>query len=163
MSRVKLMGVEFEDLSSRDMDYWIRPAIREDEPAIHSLVRSTLINPFGIHWSRFLIAVDKEDRLVGCGQVKVHRDGSRELASIAVDPAWRRKGVASAVIERLVASHAPPLYLTCRPELESFYERFEFRAIREADMPPYFRRVYRLVKWLNIITRRRQGILVMRR
>jgi N-acetylglutamate synthase-like GNAT family acetyltransferase len=145
------------------MDFRIRPALIEDGPAIRSLVRSALINPLGIHWSRFLIAVDGENKLVGCGQVKVHRDGSRELASIAVEPAWRRQGVASELIERLAASHEPPLYLTCRSHLETFYERFGFRVIRDVEMPPYFRRVYRLVRWFNLITGRKRSILVMRR
>jgi N-acetylglutamate synthase-like GNAT family acetyltransferase len=145
------------------MNYSIRPAVREDELAIRALVRSAQINPLGIHWPRFLVAVDGENRLVGCGQVKVHRDGSRELASIAVEPAWRRKGVASALIEKLVDAHAPPLYLTCRPQLESFYERFGFRSISQAEMPAYFRRVCRLVNWINLFAKRRHGILVMRR
>jgi amino-acid N-acetyltransferase len=145
------------------MDYRIRPAVSADAPAIRSLIRSTLINPLGIHWSRFIIAVDQDDRLIGCGQVKAHRDGSRELASIAVEPAWRQRGVASTIIERLMASHDEALYLTCRPQLETFYERFGFRAIREVEMPAYFRQVYRLVRWLNWVSRRKQSMLVMRR
>lgn len=145
------------------MHYGIRPAVREDQSAIRALVRSALINPFGIHWSRFIIAVDGDNRVVGCGQVKVHRDGSRELASIAVEPAWRRQGVASAVIDRLVSTEALPHYLTCRSHLETFYARFGFSVIREAEMPPYFRRIYRLVNWLNLISRRDPRLLVMRR
>jgi N-acetylglutamate synthase-like GNAT family acetyltransferase len=148
---------------SAKMDFWIRPAIEEDQPFIRKLVRSALINPFGIHWTRFMIAVDEQNRLVGCGQVKVHRDGSRELASIAVETEWRQRGVASAVIESLISLYPPPLYLTCRFQLETFYERFGFKVIPEAQMPPYFRRVYRLVNWLNFITGRGRKILVMRR
>ena len=127
------------------------------------MVRSAKINPLGIDWPRFLIAVDDENRLVGCGQIKVHRDGSCELASIAVAPAWRRQGVASALIERLVASQSPPLYLTCRSHLGVFYERFGFNVIQPSEMPSYFRRVDRLVKWYNLISNQEQGMLVMRR
>jgi N-acetylglutamate synthase-like GNAT family acetyltransferase len=145
------------------MNYSIRPALREDATAIRALVRAAFINPLGIHWPRFMIAVDEENRLVGCGQVKVHRDGSRELASIAVAPAWRKQGVASALIERLLAEHAPPLYLTCRPQLGSFYERFGFQVITPDQMPAYFRRVHGLVNWLNRISNRKRGLLVMRR
>ena len=145
------------------MNFMLRPAVREDADAIRALVRSALINPFGIHWSRFTIAVDDRNQLVGCGQVKVHRDGSRELASIAVVPAWRRQGVARAVIESLIASNPPPLYLTCRSRLGPFYERFGFQVIPPAEMPAYFRRVYRLVKWFSFVSRRDQGMLVMRR
>jgi N-acetylglutamate synthase-like GNAT family acetyltransferase len=145
------------------MNYSIRPAVKEDATAIRTLIRAALINPLGIHWPRFIIAVDEENRLIGCGQVKVHRDGSRELASIAVAPAWRKQGVASAVIERLLAKHAPPLYLTCRPQLGPFYERFGFRVIPQDEMPAYFHRVHRLVNWLNRISIRKRGLLVMRR
>lgn len=145
------------------MSYWIRPAVREDKEAIHVLVRAVKINPLGIYWRRFLVAVDEKNRLIGCGQVKVHRDGSRELASIAVEPAWRGRGVASALIERLVANHAPPLYLTCRGSLGGFYERFGFQDISQAEMPVYFRRVYCLFRIMSVFMKARLGLLVMRR
>jgi N-acetylglutamate synthase-like GNAT family acetyltransferase len=80
------------------MSYWIRPAEKEDAGAIRSLIRSVKINPLGITWSRFLVAVDDENRLIGCGQIKTHRDCSSELASIAVAPAWRGQGIVRALI-----------------------------------------------------------------
>jgi N-acetylglutamate synthase-like GNAT family acetyltransferase len=145
------------------MNYWIRPARKEDSRAIRALVRAVKINPFGIRWSRFLIAVDANNHLLGCGQVKVHRDGSSELASIAVIPAGRRQGLASALIERLVATHAQPLYLTCRSHLGEFYERFGFQVIQPPEMPAYFRRVYGLVNLFARCPRARPDLLVMRR
>ena len=145
------------------MNYWIRPAVRQDHAAIRALIRAVKINPLGIGWSRFLIAVDDENRLVGCGQVKVHRDGSRELASIAVTPAWRGQGVAHALIKRLVGAHDPPLYLTCRSHLGAFYERFGFQVIGQAEMPAYFRRVYGLAALLARFSRGRSVLLVMRK
>jgi N-acetylglutamate synthase-like GNAT family acetyltransferase len=145
------------------MNYWIRHAESEDESAIRALVRSVRINPLGIVWPRFVIAVDENNRLVGCGQVKVHRDGSRELASIAVSTAWRGQGVARALIERLVSAHDQPLYLTCRYHLGAFYERFGFQVIQPAEMPAYFRRIHRLINFLARFSRARPGLLVMRR
>jgi N-acetylglutamate synthase-like GNAT family acetyltransferase len=145
------------------MRVWIRPAEKEDAGAIRSLIHSVKINPLGITWSRFLVAVDDENRLIGCGQVKLHRDGSSELASIAVTPSWRGQGIARALIERLVATHDRPLYLTCRSHLGHFYEHFGFRVIPLAEMPAYFRRVYRLFLLLTRFSRGRVGLLVMRR
>jgi N-acetylglutamate synthase-like GNAT family acetyltransferase len=145
------------------LDYSIRPAVREDAGAVRALIRAVKINPLGIDWPRFLIAVDDENQLVGCGQVKIHRDGSSELASIAVAPAWRGQGVARALVERLIATCKQPLYLTCRSHLGAFYERFGFKVVQPAEMPPYFRRVYRLFTLLTRFSRGKSGLLVMRR
>ena len=103
------------------------------------------INPRDLDWRRFLVAVDEAGKLIGCGQVKPHRDGSRELASIAVRPKWRRRGLASEIIRRLMAEAGPPLWLMCRADLAAFYRRFGYVAVEDPTaMPTYFRRVYRL-------------------
>lgn len=126
-------------------NFSLRAARREDDSAVKKLVRGTGINPFGLDWQRFIIAVDSQERLIGCGQVRLHKDGSRELASIAVCPEWRLQGVARAIIERLLALHSQPLYLTCRAELGPFYEKFGFRRVESEQMGAYFRRLSRLM------------------
>ena len=124
--------------------YTIRPAIEQDQAATRSLIRRVGINPLGIKWQRFLIAVDEADGLVGCGQVKTHGDGSLELASIAVKEAWRRQGIGSAIIKDLLAGHRRRVWLTCRAELKPFYEASGFVEMADLEgMPPYFRRVKR--------------------
>lgn len=129
--------------------FHLRPATRQDQGAIRGLIRAVHINPLAIRWQRFILAVDDRDALVGCGQIKSHADGSRELASIAVVEAWRGQGVASAVIRHLMAAAPSPLWLTCRPRLIPFYERFGFRTVEPGGpMPPYFRRILRLVRIL---------------
>jgi amino-acid N-acetyltransferase len=145
------------------LNYSIRPAAKEDAGAVRTLIRTVKINPLGIYWPRFLIAVDDENRLIGCGQIKVHQDGSHELASIAVAPAWRGQGVASVLVKRLITTSKQPLYLTCRSHLGAFYERFGFKVVQPAEMPPYFRRVYRLFTLLTRFSRGKSGLLVMRR
>jgi amino-acid N-acetyltransferase len=139
--------------------FTLRPADSADFPAIRGLIRAAQINPLGLHWQRFVIAVDAQGQMIGCGQVKPHRDGSRELASIAVTPAWRGQGVARAIIEHLLAIHPGTLYLTCRAGLGAFYEKFGFGAIQAADMPPYFRRLSRLAKLATRLTG--ENLLVM--
>ena len=123
----------------------LRPATASDAGAIRMLIFRVGINPRDLDWRRFLVAVDEEGKLIGCGQVKPHRDGSRELASIAVRPNWRRRGLASEVIRRLMAEAGPPLWLMCRGDLAEFYRRFGYVSVEDPEaMPKYFRRGYRL-------------------
>jgi ribosomal protein S18 acetylase RimI-like enzyme len=95
--------------------------------------------------------------------VKTHGDGSRELASIAVLPAWRGRGVASAVIEALMARESGPLYLTCRDTMTGFYERFGFREIGVGEMTPYFRRLSRILGVVLRIVHAGRKPVVMKR
>lgn len=138
----------------------LREAVQADFPAIRALIRQTGINPLGLDWRRFLVAESPTGAFIGCGQLKPHADGSLELASLAVVPAWRGRGVARLIIQALMAKAPRPLYLTCRGELGSFYEKFGFRVLRPDEMPPYFRRLSRLAgivgKWIN------QTMLVMK-
>jgi N-acetylglutamate synthase-like GNAT family acetyltransferase len=132
----------------------LRPASEEDFPAIRALIRIVGINPTGLDWHRFVVAVTPDDEMIGCGQVKPRADDTRELASIAVRPAYRQQGIAQAImvadcatiIDRLLAENPPPLYLICRNGLGPFYERFGFRAIQESEMPPYFKRLTRAAR-----------------
>jgi N-acetylglutamate synthase-like GNAT family acetyltransferase len=141
----------------------IRTAERGDAWAIRALIYTTGINPLGLDWRRFIVAVDDAGQVIGCAQVKPHADGSREVASLAVQPGRQRQGIGRALLERLLAEHAPPLYLTCRASLRPFYERFGFRALARAEMPPYFRAIHRLYGFFKMISRRAEGLLVMRR
>jgi len=127
------------------MHFQLRPATASDSDAIRRLIREVHINPMGLDWRRFLVAVDGAGSLLGCGQLKPHHDGSLELASIAVEPPQRGMGIARAIIERLIASAPRPLYLTCRSSLESFYRKWGFVPMQPDDMPAYFRRLWRLV------------------
>ena len=99
----------------------------------------------GLKWQRFLVALDEAENVIGCGQVKPHRDGSQELASIAVVRKWRNQGIARAIIQELVYLHPLPLWLTCISRLVPFYEQFGFVEVAETQqMPSYFRWSVRL-------------------
>jgi N-acetylglutamate synthase-like GNAT family acetyltransferase len=117
----------------------------------------------GLDWRQFIVGVDPSGNLVGCGQVKNHGDGSRELSSIAVIPSQRGKGIARAIIEHLLKIHPDPLYLTCRAPLRSFYEKFGFHVIPKEEMTPYFRRVYRIFRMLRSLRVVQEELLVMLR
>lgn len=136
-------------------DFMLRPATAVDQPAIKALIRAVGINPLGLDWRRFLVAVDAAGTLIGCGQIKPHRDGTRELASIAVEPAWHRRGVASAIINALMAREIPPLWLTCASPRAPFYVPFGFREVTGSDViPTDFRRMTRLFRLFQTVTRR---------
>jgi N-acetylglutamate synthase-like GNAT family acetyltransferase len=141
----------------------ITPALEADFPAIKALIHEVGINPMSLDWRRFLVAKTVEGgQLIGCGQLKPHGDGSVELASIAVVAAWRKKGVASAIIQKLMAEGPRPLYLTCLSHNGPFYEKFGFHVVTGAELPKYFRRLSRLAGLVNTLSMMQQKMLVMR-
>jgi N-acetylglutamate synthase-like GNAT family acetyltransferase len=141
----------------------LRPATLGDDKTIRNIISQVRINPLALDWHRFILAIDSNGNVIGCGQVKPHSDGSLELASIAVLPDWRGKGVARLIIEYLLKQHPGRIYLTCRSNLSSMYQKFGFQAIMPAEMTPYFRRLHRIVAWINKLFRQPHSMLVMRR
>lgn len=97
-----------------------------------------------LNWQRFLIAVDEQGEMIGCGQIKPHGDGSRELASIAVMPERQGQGIGKTIIEALLEDASLPIYLTCRDSIETYYHQFGFQAVAYDQMPPYFKRIYQI-------------------
>src|SRR5258706_1062903 len=116
-----------------------------------------------LQWPNFVVA--EEDReMVGMGQVKSHGDGSRELAWMAVLPKRQEQHMGTAVINALLAREAGVvLHLSCRRELEGYYEHFGFKRVERAAYPPYFRRTTSLVSpivglfGIHLIVMRREG------
>ena len=143
--------------------FTLRPAVKQDAPAIRRLIWRVRINPTGLDWRHFILAVDENGELLGSGQIKPHRDGTKELASIAVQPEARQLGIASAIITHLLAENTPPLYLICASPLGVFYQRFGFIELEVEDMPPDLKARWRLVDWLKrrLFTKMR-GVKVMR-
>jgi N-acetylglutamate synthase-like GNAT family acetyltransferase len=138
----------------------LRDATVEDQPTIRRIVRAANINPTGLDWPRFIVAEDG-GAIVGVGQVKPHRDGTRELASMAVLPAHQGQGIGTAVIEELLRRENGTLHLTCRPRLQGYYERFGFRRLEPRDYPPYFARMLPIFNTVGRFFR--VQIIVMRR
>jgi N-acetylglutamate synthase-like GNAT family acetyltransferase len=139
----------------------IRAAKAEDQATIRRIIRAANLNRMSLDWRNFLIAEDAGE-VVGIGQVKTHRDGSRELASIAVVPARQGQGIGSAIVNALLDRHGGGvLHLTCQGKNEGYYARFGFRRIPRQELPPYFAR---LLPIMNVFARlARTEIIVMRR
>lgn len=140
----------------------LRPASENDFPSIRDLIWQARINPTGLAWRRFMVAVTPDALVIGCGQLKPHKDKSLELASIAVLPEWRGRGIGSALIEHLLSLAPRPVYLTCRAALETYYLRFGFETIPVNEMPPYFRRISRLFRVMRVGGLAGEDLCVMR-
>ena len=140
----------------------IRHAVAEDRPAIKALVRAAHVNPTGLKWPRFIVAVNKLGVVIACAQIKPHRDGSHELASLVVDPDCRGQGVARSLVEYLTEIHEGELYLMCRSSLREFYKKLGFEVAAKSKMPPYFRKISRLASLAEILHKENETLLVMR-
>lgn len=138
----------------------LRPAQLSDEKAIRALIRQARLNPTGLKWQRFLIA-EADGNFVGCVQIKPHRDGVRELASLAVIPEWHGQGIGTRLINALLAQERRELYLMCRAGMATYYQRFGFVELEGVAVPSSLRFYYRvglIFRWLG-----NEGLAIMRR
>jgi N-acetylglutamate synthase-like GNAT family acetyltransferase len=142
--------------------FTLRPAQESESGIIKDLIHLTGINPMGLDWKRFVVAVNAEGQVLGVGQIKPHGEEVRELASIAVYPQFRGLGVARAIIEHLLKETPRPLYLMCESSLGGLYERFGFRALPYEEMPRYFQRITKLAGLVTTLARREERLLVMK-
>ena len=143
-------------------NYTLRKAQESESAQIKALIRLVGINPMGLDWKRFIVAVNDREEVIGCGQLKPHGKDILELASIAVVPEYRKRGIARAIIERLLKDSPRPLYLTCVSRMGPLYEKFGFRAIAYEEMPRYFQRLSRLAMALMSLSNRNDELLVMK-
>ena len=140
----------------------IRPARETEAAQIRDLIHLVGINPIGLDWKRFVVAVDDRDEMIGCGQLKPHGQSVLELASIAVYPEHQGKGVARAIIEHLLEDSPRPLYLMCQSSLGPLYEKFGFKALSYEEMPRYFQRISKLAGLATALAHREERLLVMK-
>lgn len=122
---------------------FIRPATETDRAAILGLMRPGDFNRVNLRPACFLVAEDR-GRVIGIGQIKRHRDGTPELASLVVAADRRGEGIGQALVRALVASHQGPLYLFCLVGLESFYTSLGFRRVERPQLPWLLAFIHRL-------------------
>jgi ribosomal protein S18 acetylase RimI-like enzyme len=133
-----------------------------DAAQIRSLIHLVGINPMGLDWRRFVLAVDEQDQMLGCGQIKPHGHDLLELASIAVYPEHQGKGIGSAMIEQLLQDSGRPLYLMCESSNGPLYEKFGFREISYDEMPRYYQRISRVAGLVTTLAKREERLLIMK-
>ena len=142
--------------------YKIRPAQESESAQIKDLIHLVGINPMGLDWRRFLVAVDDSGRIISCGQIKPHGVDILELASIATHPDFRGRGIAREIIERLLHETPRPLYLMCAEHNGPMYKKFGFVTLEIPQMPRYFQRIMKLFGVAKSLRRVDEDLLVMK-
>ena len=145
----------------------IRSTIRDgrvgDRKAIWRIIRNRRLNPFGIDWSKFLVAVDPEERVIGIGQLKSHRRDSVELASIAVVRRYERQGIATDIIVSLIRRAEPGVWLSCLQKMREFYRQFGFEEVPPKDVAPGYYRIFaRVSSIIALFGGANQRVIAMR-
>jgi N-acetylglutamate synthase-like GNAT family acetyltransferase len=143
-------------------DFSLRSAHEAEAARIKELIHLVGINPMDLDWKRFVVAADDRDEMLGCAQLKPHGKNILELASLAVYPEYRGRGIARAIIEHLLKDSPRPLYLMCESSVGRLYEKFGFREIAYEEMPRYFQRISKLAGLVTTLARREERLLVMK-
>ena len=121
----------------------IRSAMKQDEAAIHRLVRAERLNPADLDWRRFVVAA-YEAAVIGTVQLRCHGDGSREVGSLVVRQDARRRGIASRLIDALLERARGRVFMITGAPFAAHYARFGFRPIQALDAPRHILRNYAL-------------------
>ena len=145
-----------------EIELHLRPAVSSEAAVIRRMVRSAHLNPIDLNWRHFLLAVTDTEEIAGCVQIRPHRDGTRELASLVVAAPMRGRGLARRLIEAVRMGQQPPLYLMCESSLEPMYRKFGFQPLLPKEMPPHYWRLYQMVENFQKIARKSGSLSVMR-
>jgi N-acetylglutamate synthase-like GNAT family acetyltransferase len=121
----------------------VRRATAEDQDGITGIVRRARLNPSRLAWPGFVVAVD-DGRLVGTAQLRLHPDGAVELASLVVEPAARRAGVATSMVDALLAQEARPVYTIIDQRYAAHFQRWGFTRVPADALPRSVRHVLRI-------------------
>jgi amino-acid N-acetyltransferase len=120
----------------------IRPARTGEGWRIRFLVLSARLDPTGIEPSRFHV-VECEEKVIACGQLRPFVD-ALELGSLVVSPAWRGRGIGTALTRYLIERADRPLYLECLgSRLVAFYSHFGFVPVAIEELPAAIARKFR--------------------
>jgi N-acetylglutamate synthase-like GNAT family acetyltransferase len=92
------------------------------------------LNPQGLAWERFWVAV-ADGAVIAAAQIRAHPDGAREVGSVVVAPGHRRRGVASRLLDALLAGAAAELHLVTGGALVGYYRRWGFEPVGIGRVP----------------------------
>ena len=115
----------------------LRVATEADAGVIRKMSGDERLDPTSLDWRHFTVA-EEDGRIVGIAQVKP-LPGVNEFGSLVVLPDYRGRGIAAQLIRTLEVQVGKPLYLICRDRMEPYYQRFGFRRVRWADVPPFLK------------------------
>lgn len=136
----------------------VRSATEDDAAAVTALVRAARLNPRALGWRRFVVAETLPDRqgrgaeVVGAAQLRDRGPGTREVASLVVHPRLRGGGVASRLLDRLLADAASDdLYaLVDDAHADRWYHR-GFVRVPPSGLPARLRRELRVARLFTAV------------
>ena len=124
----------------------LRPArltdMRMVEPLISRFAGKNLMLPkspeqLSRNFREFVVAVDPDGRLVGCGALRVYNESLAEISSLAVDEAFHGLGIGRRLVERLLeegrALGLKTVFALTLQEL--FFHRMGFRTVAKETFP----------------------------
>jgi amino-acid N-acetyltransferase len=117
----------------------IRKARLQEDKAIRALVLSERMRPIDLKPENFLLAV-KDDEIIGMVQMRRHSDGTRELGSLVVAPAWRRQRIATRLVDELLKSERQSVYAITARAQWTRYARWGFERVAAGSVPRSIRR-----------------------
>jgi len=121
----------------------VRRATVGDQAGITALVRGARLNPRGLSWPAFVVAEDG-GRLVGVAQLRRHPDGALELASLVVERAARGAGVATSLVDALLATEPGVVHTIVDRRYAGHFERWGFTLVGAPQLPRSIRRTLRI-------------------
>ena len=129
----------------------IRRATERDQQEIRALVHGERLNPTGINWPNFLVAVIGGN-IIGTVQMRKHSDGSRELGSLVVSKEHRGHGTASRLIDALLAEDQEPVWMITAEPYAGAYSRWGFEQIEARAAPAKVRHNHLMGSLARIIS-----------
>jgi ribosomal protein S18 acetylase RimI-like enzyme len=116
-----------------------RPATKNDVAIAQKILFQEKMNPLSLSKEYMLVAVDeRSNAMIGFGQIRPLDETHAELASLFVDPKYRRQGIGGKLVDALMERHNSGVYnnkeqmrqkvclLTLKPTIP-FYELHGFR------------------------------------
>jgi amino-acid N-acetyltransferase len=127
--------------------FTVRRARTPDVPTIARLVSGFADDRILLHKERvtyyedvqeFRVAVDRSDRVIGCGALHVMWEDLAEVRTLAVDPGWQGYGVGHAVLDVLLeqAAELGVSRLFCLTFEVDFFTRHGFHEIEGTPVGP---------------------------
>jgi amino-acid N-acetyltransferase len=128
-------------------DFSVRPARTSDVPQISALVEPLVqerillgkdLVAFYEAVQEFVVAVDADGSMIGCGALHVMWEDLGEVRTLAVAPEHLRRGVGRAILERLEerARELGVTRLFCLTFETQFFGRHGFSAISDSLVAP---------------------------
>lgn len=116
--------------------------MRQVEALVNGFARDNLMLPktydqLARLFREFVVAVDGEERVLGCGALRIYNQELAEIASLAVDESAHGAGIGRRIVERLIEeARALGLQTVFALTLqEAFFRRLGFAVVPRENFP----------------------------